>query len=355
MKILSHSPASADKLLDAILSLKPFRSDAADHSSPLLSNDNSNTFIIANEDKKGIPSDISIQTLIHGCPGSGKSYMLTQWAGQVSKHIPVVFHPETTYADFMGVFRPYPVYDPEVNHLVTASGAVFEEGQPYITYKFVPGPLLEAYCFAVSNPEESVALTIEELSRANASLVFGDTLQLLDRDDSGRSSYTITPKPEVYDYLLRHQLIEAGREGICFPPNLFIWATMNRSDQNARQLDAAFLRRWTKLYLSFEEPSAYGNDKVAVPGGSLEWDELRARLNEKLIGLSPEDKFIGPYFLPRRALGNRDEFAEDLLGYLWNDVLKTRAPEFFKYRTLSTVLKVWREGSDNPFREISLD
>lgn len=302
-------------------------------------------------------SELPIQILVHGCPGSGKSFEVHEWAGTVSKSITVVFHPETTYSDFVGVFRPFPVYRITDDEFVTSSGENFSDGEPYVTYRFVAGPLLEAYCYALVNPDQSVALVIEELSRANASMVFGDILQLLDRhtegDLIGYSVYPITPRPEVQEFLLRYGISDASDCRMRFPPNLHIWATMNRSDQNARQIDTAFLRRWKKKYMSYNQSSKYGKDVISCPNSqSIEWDELRSKINAKLVDFVPEDKFIGPYFLPRSSLGDKASFAEDLFGYLWNDVLKTRSREFFKFKTLTEVIAAWEAGTENPFKDI---
>lgn len=300
-----------------------------------------------------------VQVLIHGCPGSGKSHEVTAWASTVSKSISIAFHPETTYSDFVGVFRPFPVFRVTNESFVTSSGVNFSDGEPFITYRFVAGPLLEAYCYAMVNPDDSIALVIEELSRANASLVFGDMLQLLDRSTEeasfGASTYEIVPKPEIQEFLLRHGIISDSLEGMRFPGNLHIWATMNRSDQNARQIDAAFLRRWKKMHLSYNRESVYGKETISCPNNfEIGWDELRLRINSRLVDFVPEDKFIGPYFLPRSSLSDKAAVAEDLLGYLWNDVLKTRSKEFFKLQTLTEVIQAWTNGSMNPFRDIEL-
>lgn len=313
---------------------------------------------IAAEQKKP-KADLPLQAIFHGCPGSGKSHQVKEWAKTVSKAVSIAFHPETTYSDFVGVFRPFPVYRLTEDEFITSSGLPFPDGEPHITYKFVPGPLLEAYCFAKANPEDSVALIIDELSRANASLVFGDMLQLLDRvedgDFAGQSCFPIEPKAEIHECLVRYGIHGPSERAMSFPANLHIWSTMNRSDQNARQIDTAFLRRWTKKHMSYNQPCAYGTETVQAPGGvEIEWDKLRSKINSRLVDFAPEDKFIGPYFLPKRSLGNRSTVAEDLLGYLWNDVLKTRAKEFFKFLTLTEVITSWSDGTENPFKDISL-
>lgn len=304
------------------------------------------------------PLTLPLQTILHGCPGSGKSFELAKQSATASKTISIAFNPDTTYSDFVGVYRPFPIFKRSEDVFYTSAGEAFTDGEPYITYQFVPGPFVEAYCYAVLNPGHQIVLIIDELSRANASLVFGDMLQLLDRNSSsaeiGYSTYKILPKPEIQDYLIRHS---ASTDGFMrLPPNFYIWATMNRSDQNARQIDAAFLRRWVKRHMTFSAPSAYGSTLVDLPGGAkIEWDVLRGRINERLINFAQEDKFIGPYFLSSATLSDKSQVAEDLLGYLWNDVLRARAREFFAYATLSEVLNSWTKGANNPFRDVSLE
>lgn len=60
-----------------------------------------------------------------------------------------------------------------------------------VTYDFNPGPFSLALKAAIENPEDAVALIIEELNRGNAASIFGDIFQLLDRDSNGKSQYSI--------------------------------------------------------------------------------------------------------------------------------------------------------------------
>jgi 5-methylcytosine-specific restriction protein B len=309
------------------------------------------------------PTSIPLQLLVYGCPGSGKSHYLHETcAAEVSHTITIVFHPETVYADFVGVYRPCPIYGSEgAGGFTDESGRPREHGEPFVTYEFVPGPLIDAYCFAKTNPLATVALIIEEISRANAALAFGDMLQLLDRSDGGgdvapgESVYAIQPKPEIANYLLKHGCASPHDATIRFPANLYIWATMNRADQNARQLDAAFLRRWRKRYLSFAASCVYGDTPVELPGGkTTTWDTLRSAINARLEGVVPEDKLIGPYFLPQSSLSSKESIADDLLGYLWSDVLKSRTAELFLYPSFAHVRDAWIHGTDMPLTGIAL-
>ena len=283
--------------------------------------------------------DWPLQYLVHGCPGSGKSYAVQQKARDAHFVIRTTFHPATRYADFVGTLRPQPAYRTDATGRYDGPEGELP-GEPFIVYAFAAGPLVGAYLTALRHPKDSVVLVIEELSRAEAALAFGDVLQLLDRLDAddgsigaGHSRYAIEPEPALRALLaasgLGHPADPPG--SMRLPPNLYIWATMNRADQNARQLDSAFLRRWRKKRLSYSLPNdAYGSTPVAYGGGTTTWDLLRGAINARLeaLGIS-EDKFVGPYLVGADVLSDPEHLFEDLFAYLWLDVLKSRAPSFF--------------------------
>jgi 5-methylcytosine-specific restriction enzyme B len=140
-----------------------------------------------------------------------------------------------------------------------------------------------------------------------------------------------------------------------FPPNLYIWATMNRADQNARQLDAAFMRRWKKQYLSYLEKGALDEKLMQYGGAEVTWGSMRAAINQKLADIESiaEDKFVGPYLLPFDHMHDPSDVFEDLWSYLWTDVLKNRAPTFFGSKTLGELKSAWENGKGSPIGHIS--
>ena len=129
-----------------------------------------------------------IQKILFGSPGTGKSYQIrviaTKQLGipfdnatqMLSNTVKTVFHPEYTYADFMGKLLP-----------LTQGNSVI--------YKFYPGHFLRvlgmAYRGLINDNQEHYLLVIDELNRGNAAAIFGTVFQLLDREGDGWSSYEV--------------------------------------------------------------------------------------------------------------------------------------------------------------------
>ncbi len=296
-----------------------------------------------------------------GCPGSGKSYALEQHLAETQDDIPsivyrVAFHSEMTYGDFVGAYKPVPIWVDGTAPTHDGAGreitGTFAKKIPATKYEFQPGPFLEALMVAAVNPRKRVVLVIEEINRANPAAVFGDFLHLLDRNEAGESEYWITPSADLREYLFLCLLPVLGEKNaedasgvLHLPKNLSIWGTMNRADQSVKQIDSAFLRRWTIQYLSHEAPCVYGSDEIDANGAKTTWDSLRKQLNKHLSSLRgiEDDKFIGPYFLKQHELKDRNK-AFKLISYLWYDVVSMQREELFLNNTLSGCYGQWMAG-----------
>jgi hypothetical protein len=277
--------------------------------------------------------------ILFGAPGSGKSYKLEKQRLDFGENYErVTFHPNYTYAQFVGTYKPKPKF----KNKGTA------EEKEYVSYEFVAGPFLRVWVKAKQTEKENYLLIIEEINRANVSAVFGDIFQLLDREESGDSEYKIATTEEMRDYLESEGFERDTVETISIPRNMYIWATMNSADQGVSPIDTAFKRRWYFEYVGINEGSNEISDKeitLKLYEQPIYWDKLRSRINDRLtesdINVN-EDKLIGPFFLNNKELSSPiiDEiFKNKLLMYLFDDVLKHKKGKLFK-PNLNTFSKI---------------
>ena len=242
----------------------------------------------------------------------------------------VTFHPNYSYAQFVGTYKPVQDLNNEDN----------------IRYEYVPGPFMRIYINAIKEikraKEQNVTpqqylLLIEEINRANVAAVFGDVFQLLDRDKDGNSEYPIAASEDIKKYLAKNGIHE---EELKIPLNMYIWATMNSADQGVFPMDTAFKRRWEFEYIGIDE----NEDKVKgyeIPISvtkKVNWNELRKAINNKLITLGiNEDKLLGPFFLSKTVLDSAFDkgmdfvklFESKVLMYLFEDAAKMKAKQLF--------------------------
>ena len=318
--------------------------------SHLLQNLNSTVKAQQQVHQEQIEADVSRphNWILFGAPGTGKSYVIDQAAKQYP-HCRVTFHPDYTYAQFVGAYKPVPSQQ-------TASG---------ITYGFVPGPFVNTLIESLENPNTPHILIIEEINRADPAAVFGDVFQLLDRNDEGSSEYSVRTSQELKDYLqgklsantketLRALIVNLDQSEtdapdydcseIAIPNNMYIWASMNSADQGVFPMDTAFKRRWTFQYLPIDSD----NGMLQSADGAFlseHWDEIRTNINKLLKSQGrdiPEDKLLGPYFLSARELHNDDEdaeqnaqnfvhvFASKVIMYLFEDTARYCRAQVFR-------------------------
>ena len=200
-----------------------------------------------------------------------------------------------------------------------------------ITYEFVPQAFTNAYVKAW-NTEEDVYLIIEEINRGNCAQIFGDLFQLLDRKN-GVSEYPIDADADLANYLSKKlagsthkDITDEIREGkkLKLPSNLYIWATMNTSDQSLFPIDSAFKRRWDWKYMKIRNHPEE-NYKIKLADKEYDWWEFIQRINKIIASMtSSADKQLG-YFFCKATDGNNispETFVSKVIFYLWNDVFK---------------------------------
>lgn len=324
-----------------------------------------------------------LQQIYYGAPGTGKSKAIKDLTfGE--DIIRTTFHPDSDYASFVGTYKPITeevvlrdcngkkVIDEETNEVVK---------EERIAYKFIPQAFLEAYVeawkklgskkseksdksynrihpalldtpeiFTKNKASKKQFLIIEEINRGNCAQIFGDLFQLLDRNEYGFSDYPIVADKDMQKYLEKEfagweitnkdeinqlygeanmvNLIMKG-ERLVLPSNLYIWATMNTSDQSLFPIDSAFKRRWDWKYVPIRE----GRDKetnaplnwyINTGDKQYKWWSFISKVNELIGSLTnSEDKKLG-YFFCKAKDGeiDADLFVSKVIFYLWNDVFK---------------------------------
>ena len=212
-----------------------------------------------------------------------------------ASHERVTFHPDYTYANFVGTYKPVPFKD--------------DNGDESITYKYVPGPFTRVLIKALQDPKHAYLLIVEEINRANVAAVFGDVFQLLDRDKYGVSEYEIQTSEDMRNYLAEELNVEFSEVvNIQLPNNLYIWATMNSADQGVYPMDTAFKRRWDFEYIDIDNNDNEINDFwFNVAGKQYHWNSLRKAINDQLteIGIN-EDKLMGAFFVSKHIIDSKD-------------------------------------------------
>ncbi len=277
------------------------------------------------------------QIIYYGAPGTGKSHKIKAQLEGVSKEniFRTTFHPDSDYSTFVGAYKPtrgkrplYGLFGKDTVRMKDGED-LFED---IITYKFIPQSFLNAYIRAYQT-DENVYLIIEEINRGNCAQIFGDLFQLLDRDENGVSEYTIKADADLKSFLKE----ELGEDNIgikdgelCLPSNLYIYATMNTSDQSLFPIDSAFKRRWDWEY----EPIKYKNTdwKIVIVDTEYSWTSFQRKVNDKILSATnSEDKMLGDYFInPSDGIITDKVLLNKILFYLWNDVCKDGEGDIFK-------------------------
>ena len=296
----------------------------------------------------------SLQQIFYGAPGTGKSHIIKEQT-KGEDVIRTTFHPDTDYSTFVGTYKPTTEFAPV---LAIIGDKAVETGreEKRISYEFVCQAFLQAYVAAwkkVAEAKGSTAkkqfLVIEEINRGNCAQIFGDLFQLLDRNDFGYSDYPIKADADMQKQLKR--LFEGveienadginalygdwdivkdvlSGEVLLLPNNLYIWATMNTSDQSLFPIDSAFKRRWDWQYMPISE----GRDKngqtkkwkIEADTQMYSWWSFIQKINDEIYDkTNSEDKKLGFYFCkPMNGIIKAETFVSKILFYLWNDVFK---------------------------------
>lgn len=306
--------------------------------------------------KKTSESKFPLQQIFYGAPGTGKSHAINELTAGKDV-IRTTFHPDTDYSTFVGAYKPTTKPVPVITVIGTEAVPVRDKNgkemmEDKIVYEYVSQAFLQAYVAAwrmycdVQEGEEPVDefLVIEEINRGNCAQIFGDLFQLLDRGDEGFSEYPIKADSDMKKLLEKefegleiknkegiNALFKGGKDIVAevlagdvllLPNNLYIWATMNTSDQSLFPIDSAFKRRWDWNYVPISD--AGKNWMIEVNGAQYDWWNFLEAINDKVYHATySEDKKLGYFFCKAKdGVISADKFVSKVIFYLWNDVFK---------------------------------
>lgn len=259
---------------------------------------------------KNTPPSIPLQKIFFGPPGTGKSTKVKQLIEQYGfEVVRTTFHPDTDYQSFVGGYKPVVVKNEE-------------NGKEEITYRYAPQTFTKVYVNACQNPDKRYLLIIEEINRGNCAQIFGDLFQCLDRNDEGWSDYGIHAEAD----LAKHLKINGLKSEIQLPPNLFIYATMNTSDQSLFPMDSAFKRRWDWEYVPIDYDKAKEFTIIVSEQHRYNWGVFIAKVNKQIVDVTgSEDKQLGTFFVkPVAGVISLEVFKSKVLFYLWSEVFKNQ-------------------------------
>lgn len=317
----------------------------------------------------------SLQQIFYGAPGSGKSHEVKKESDKYPDTIRTTFHPDSDYASFVGAYKPTvameKLYD-EAGVPVKVGGQELSKNQ--ITYKFVKQAFLKAYVKAWKKFQkaedashiDSQFLVIEEINRGNCAQIFGDLFQLLDRKN-GFSEYPIEADEDIAKSLQDEDTPENpsfGKVGLqlagwqkayienlfqkskdkdvivekismgkvlVLPCNLYIWATMNTSDQSLFPIDSAFKRRWDWKYVPIN--TKVKKWAIEVEDQKYSWTSFLDKMNEQIFNVThSEDKKFGFFFchadkksddtVEEEDVISAEKFVSKVIFFIYNDVFK---------------------------------
>lgn len=312
------------------------------------------------------PLDEPLQVIYYGAPGTGKSFTIDDKTDDKNS-VRTTFHPDSDYASFVGAYKPTmenvpinSIYGESVQFATGKNGHPGTEKK--IVYKYVPQAFLKVYVAAWSNLDTPYFLIIEEINRGNCAQIFGDLFQLLDRNNAGSSSYAIHADEDITQFLSSDSkgfasLSDEQKDAIrafelhkdngktqavgqdilngkllLLPPNLYIWATMNTSDQSLFPIDSAFKRRWNWKYMPIEYHPIDKKTQQPIDwnfqiGDNIySWGQFLSKINPEIYTLTKSsDKQMGYFFAKAdntTGIISEEVFLNKVLFYLWTDVFK---------------------------------
>ena len=258
-------------------------------------------------------TDVAKNTILHGPPGTGKTYQTVVYAVAIVENEPLDSIAEEAKKSYSAVLERYNWYKADgliafttfhqsygYEEFIEGIKPVMDDDDTNtnggeIRYTVVDG-LFKAFCkqSVISAKKKNRVFIIDEINRGNISKIFGELITLI--EPSKRMG-----QPEGMQVKLPYSQKPFG-----VPNNVYIIGTMNTADRSIATIDTALRRRFR-----FQEmmPDAEVLAGIAVEGISV--SELLTRMNQRISVLYDREHTIGhAYFMPLKENPKIEQLAE---------------------------------------------
>lgn len=282
-------------------------------------------------------ADINTPNVIfYGPPGTGKTFTVKSnldfvCQGDSSRYEILQFHPSFTYEDFIEGIKPK---------------GVSKDGN--IRFELVNG-IFKTFCIeAKKRPEEAFYFVVDEINRANLSMVFGETLSLLEKDyrhniknnkNLIRTQYStliedLIKEDKIYEDLAYE--IDNGKVKFGIPSNVFFIGMMNDVDKSIDAFDLALRRRfkWIRKDCDYDviKEKTYFNGNIDF-NNINQYVEACKNLNEYIsndLDLGKSYEFGHAFFMKINDIAKRKDITSKNIEVLFNLYLQPTLKEYLR-------------------------
>lgn len=277
--------------------------------------------------------------VVEGVAGTGKSHLikLLREGGKFAGTEVVIFHPSTSFEDFVEGLRPV--------------GSEFEvQDGRFLSFCRMAA---KAASESESGIEPNFLFVIDEINRANTSKVLGDLLYSLEaskRVDALEAHEILSDvnsenqNIDVISVLLPAWRVnsdgqESHRQRFVVPSNVFVLGTMNTTDRSVGQIDLALRRRFMFTRMAPMEPAEL-LDALKFSAGEEkdktffeESIKIWSNVNELLKGdIGPDAQIGHSYFFQVKEMMESDSAHGSVTGdrlpyFLWKSLLLPQISE----------------------------